>query len=83
MADFRPKPWTNPFKNKSIFCLFQLLVFKGYNGVFSLYNIIIHIFLAYIALKREDEKFPIFDQNHGLTPLKKTQFFDFFNSLFV
>ena len=29
------------------------------------------------------EKWPILDQNHGLTPLNKTQFFDFFNFLFL
>ena len=28
------------------------------------------------------EKWPIFDQNHGLTSLKKSQFFDFFNLFF-
>ena len=29
------------------------------------------------------EKWPIFDQNHGLTPLEKWQFFDFLNFLFL
>ena len=29
------------------------------------------------------EKSPNLDQNHGLTPLEKTQFFDFFNFLFL
>ena len=28
------------------------------------------------------EKVPFFDQNHGLTPLKKSQFFDFFTCFF-
>ena len=28
------------------------------------------------------EKLLIFDQNHGLTPLDKSQFFDFFNLFF-
>ena len=28
------------------------------------------------------EKWPFFDQNHGLTPLEKSQFFDFLNFLF-
>ena len=29
------------------------------------------------------EKWPIFEQNHGLTPLEKCQFFDFLNFLFL
>ena len=28
------------------------------------------------------EKWPFFDQNHGLTPLEKSQFFDFLNFFF-
>ena len=28
------------------------------------------------------EKWPFFDQNHGLTPLGKSQFFDFLNFFF-
>ena len=29
------------------------------------------------------EKWPFFDQNHGLTPLEKSQFFDFLNFFFL
>ena len=29
------------------------------------------------------EKWPIFEENHGLTPLEKSQFFDFLNLLFL
>ena len=29
------------------------------------------------------EKWPVFHQNHGLTPLEKSQFFDFYNLLFL
>ena len=29
------------------------------------------------------EKWPIFDENHGLTPLEKSQFFDDLNFLFL
>ena len=35
MANFLPKPWTNPFRKISIFGLFQLRVFTAYKGVFS------------------------------------------------
>ena len=34
MANFWPKPWTNPFGKISIFRLYELLVFIGYKGVF-------------------------------------------------
>ena len=56
MANFGPKPWTNPFGKKSIFRLSQHLVFMAQKGVLSLQNSIKHIFLAYIALKKEDGK---------------------------
>ena len=42
-----------------------------------------HIFLAFIALKKDLEKWPFFDQNHGLTRLEKSYVFDFVNLLFL
>ena len=36
-----------------------------------------------ILAKRKMEKWPIFDQNHGLTPSEKSQFFDFLIFLFL
>ena len=38
--------------------------------------------MAYFAKKKKFEKWPFWYQNHGLTPLKKCQFFDCFNFLF-
>ena len=35
------------------------------------------------CFKKKTEKWPILDQNHGLTPLEKSQFSDFFNILFL
>ena len=35
MAIFRPKPWVNPFEKMSIIRLFEPLVFRAYNAVFS------------------------------------------------
>ena len=35
------------------------------------------------CLKKTMGKWPMFDQNHGLTPLEKSQFFDFLNLLFL
>ena len=37
------------------------------------------LFFAYIAQKQKMEKWPILDQNHGLTPLQKSQYFHFLN----
>ena len=56
MANFGQKPWTNPFGKISIFRLFELLLFIASEGVFSLQNIIKHIFLAQIVQKKKDEK---------------------------
>ena len=83
MAIFGPKPWVNPFGEMSIFRLFRPLLFIAQKGVFSFQNIIKDIFQAYIALKKKLEKLPFLDQNHGLTPLEKCQFFDFLNFLFL
>ena len=138
MANFDPKPWTNPFGKTSIFQLFELLVLIAQKGVFSFQKLIKHIFLAYSAkqkgekmanfgprpwttpfgkisifrllellvfcslercffvlechkthfsglycLKKQVEKWPNLDQNHGLTPIEKCRFFDFLNFLFL
>ena len=77
---FGPKPWTNPFGKISIFRLFKLFCFISKKGVFSLKNIIKTHFSGQYCLKMQ--KGPIFDQNHGLTPMKKSEFFDFLNMFF-
>ena len=71
MAIFGRKAWVNPLGKMSIFVLFELLVFIAQKGVFSFYNIVKDIFLAYIAVKKKLEKWPFLDQNQGLTPLEK------------
>ena len=83
MAIFGPKPQVNPFGKMSILGLFEDLVFIAQKGVFSLQNIIKDIFLTYIAVKKKSQKQPFLDQNHGLTPLEKCQFFDFLKFLFL
>ena len=82
MANFGPKPWTNPFGKNSIFRLSQHLVFIAQNGLLSLQNTIKHFSWPTFPQKKKMEKWPMLDQNHGLTPLEKTQFFDFLNILF-
>ena len=49
MVIFGPKPWVNLFGKMSIFGIYELLVFIVQKGVFSFYNIVKDIFLAYIA----------------------------------
>ena len=84
MAIFGPKPWVNPFAIISIFRLFKLLVFIAQKGVFSFQNIVNGHFPGLYCLKKKRmEKWPFLDQNHGLTPLKKSQFFNFLNFLFL
>ena len=80
---FGRKPWVNPFGKMSIFRLFGLVVFIAQKDVFSFQNIIKDIFLAYIAQKKKLEKQAFLDQNRGLTPLEKCQFFDFFKLFFL
>ena len=83
IAIFGAKPSVNPFGKMSIFRLFELLVLIAQKGVFSFQNIVKDIFLVYIAFKKKVEKWPFLDQNNGLTPLEKCQFFDFLNFLFL
>ena len=82
MAIFGAKPWANPFGKMSISRRFELVVFIAKKGVFWLKNIAKNIFLAYIAIKKGG-KMAILEKNHGLTPLEKCQYFDFFNFLFL
>ena len=83
MANFGPKPWSNPFGQLSIFAFYELLVFIAQKGVFSFQNIIKHIFVANIAYNNEVKKWPILDQNHELNPLENSHFFDFLNFLLL
>ena len=80
---FRPKPWVNPYGKISIFRLVQLLVFIAQRDGFTFQNIVKHIFLAQIAEKKKLKKWLFLDQNHGLNPWEKSQFFDFLNFLFL
>ena len=84
MANFGPKPWTNPIGKNSTFRLSQHIVFIAQKGHLSLQNTIKHIFLDSIALKKKKmEKWPILDQNYGLTPFEKIQLIDILNILFL
>ena len=81
MANFGPKPWTNPFGKNSIFRLSQHLVFIAQKGVLSLQNTIKHIFLAYIALKKEDGKMANFGPKPWTNPFEQNSIFRLFQLL--
>ena len=69
---------------KSQFCdFFNFLFLQPKKGFFSFYNIVKDIFLRYIIFLKMMEKWPIFDQNHGLSPLEKSQILDFLNFVFL
>ena len=82
MAIFWPKPWVNPFGKISIFRLFEVLFFYGLERRFCVVEYFKTHFPGLYCLKKRLEKWPFFDQNYGLTPLEKSQFFDFLNVLF-
>ena len=83
MAISKPKQWVNPFGKISIFRLFDLLVFTAKKAVFSFQNIVQHIAWPILPKKKRIQKWQFLDLNHGLTPLRKSQFFDFFGFLFL
>ena len=80
-----PKPWVNLFGKISIFRLCELFVFIAQKGFFFVVKYPKTHFRGLYCLKKKDEKWPIFDQNHGLTLLEfeKSQFFDFLKLLFL
>ena len=81
MAIIGPKPWINPFGKMSIFQLFELLVFIAYKQVFSFYNIVKDIFLAYIAWKKQVDKMAIFGPKAWVNPFRKMSIFRLFELL--
>ena len=83
MANFGPKPWTNPFSKRPNFRLFKLLVFIAQNVVFIVLEYHKTQFLVLYCPKEKFEKWPILNQNHGLTPLERGQIFDFLNIFFL
>ena len=79
MNYFGPKPWS---QKSQVFDFFNLLFLYPRKPVFC-FKIPENRFFWPRLPKNKMEKWPILDQNHGLTPLKKSQFFYFFNSLFL
>ena len=74
---------STPLEKSQFFDFLNVLFLQARKAFFLFWNIVKHIFLAYIAKKKKDmDKWPFFHQNHGLTPLEKSQFFDFLNFFF-
>ena len=79
MAIFGPKPWVNPLVKISI-STFWTSSFYSLERRFFVLEYRKRHFLGLYSLKKKSWKNGHFsDQNHGLTPLEKCQFFDFLN----
>ena len=80
MASFGPKPWVTPFGTMKIFLTFLTSCFYNLERRFFVleYRKRHFSYLFYLKKKLDGKMY----QNHGLTPLEKWQFFDFFNFFF-
>ena len=84
MAIFGPKPQINPFGKMSIFRLFELVVFIAQKCFFFVLEYRKRHFPGLYCLRKKSWKNGhSSEQNHGLTPLEKCQFFDLLNLLFL
>ena len=81
MDIFRPEPWVNPLGKMLVFRLFELLDFIALKGVFSFYNTIKDISLAYIALKKKVGKMAIFGPKPWVNPFGKMSLIRLFELL--
>ena len=71
-----------PLENCQFFDFFNFLFFLPRNAFFRSRISQNTVSWPILPEKKNMEKWPIFEENHGLTPLEKCQFFDFFNLLF-
>ena len=83
MAIFGPKPWVNLFGKLFVFLTFRTCSFYSVGRHFFFVKYRKKHFPGLVCLKRKSEKWLFLDQNHGLTPLEKCQFFDCLNFLFL
>ena len=79
MQNFWRKPWVNPSGKSSIFLTFWSSCFHSLERRFFVLEYLKTNFPCLYYLKKE-EKLPIFDRNHCLTPLEKSQFSAFWSS---
>ena len=81
MAIFKPNHGLTPLE-KCQFFDFWTSCFHSVEKPFFVLEYRKRHFRALYCLKRKLAKWPFLDQNHGLTPLEKCQFFDFWTSGF-
>ena len=81
MAIFKRNSRVNQFQKMSIFCFLSSCIYSLQKCFFFLDYRKRHV-LGYFALKKLEE-WLFLEQNHGLTPFKICQFFDFLNFLFL
>ena len=72
-----------PLEKSRFFDFFNFLILESEKAFFPSQNIFKHVFLFGFDKNKNMEKFPIFDRNHRLTPLGKSQFFNFFDFLIL
>ena len=65
ISNFQPKSWVNPFEKISVWRLCNSQIFIVYVNDHQT------LFQGPSVQKHTKIKFPCFDQNHGLSPLKK------------
>ena len=83
MSIFGPKKWVNPFGKKVNFSTFRTSSFYSLEKPFFVLEYRKRHFPGSYCLKKKLEKWPILDENYGLTPLEKCHFFDVLNFLFL
>ena len=81
MVIFGPKPWVNPFKNLSIFRLFERLVFVSYKRRFFVVEYRKRHFACLYCLKKKLEKMAIFGPKQWVYPFGKMSIFRLFEFL--
>ena len=83
MAFFGPKPWANHFGKMSIFRLFELFFFLKPKKAFFRSRISLKRFSWPRLPKKNCWKNSQFRPKPWVNPLKKFEFFDFLNFLFI
>ena len=84
MANFETKPWTNPFGKKLNFSTFSTSCFYSTKRHFFPGEYHKTHFPGLKCLKKRDGKMANFETKPWTNPFgKKTQFFDFFNTLIL
>ena len=77
---FWQKPWTNPFAKCQYFLTLLELHFSGLKSIVFYPEYQKMFLFGFLCSKEQMRKRSIFQKNHGLTPLRNVDFFDFFRT---